>query len=93
MPSKKYTALKFLYQLSISNHIIMKLLFISILCLLNFSFIQKRDSALYPDPVLVPDTQRMPPTKIHREDTADVKMKGGALIDTITPNRSKRDSL
>lgn len=71
----------------------MKIFIISILCLLNFSFSQKRDSVLYPDPVKIPDTQRTPPTRVHREDTADVKMKGGALIDTITPSRSKRDSL
>jgi hypothetical protein len=49
---------------------------------------QTKDSTHYVNPVNIPDTVRVPPTK-YTPDTGGTKLQGGALIDTVT-TKNKR---
>ncbi len=46
-----------------------------------------KDSYKEINPMLIPDTQRTPPKPQMKVDTSSKKLKGGALIDTVTPKK------
>lgn len=56
----------------------------------SITFAQNLDSIKFKNPVDIPDTQRLPPTPVIKEDTTSTKLIGGALIDTINTKPKTR---